>query len=354
MLKVSPLDAQHRALGAKMGAFAGWEMPISYAGTVAEHIAVRERAGLFDVSHLGKLMVAGPNAGAFLDTQLTNRMANLHPGRARYTLICNEDGGILDDLIVYALSEEQLLVVPNASNMDAVHERLAMTAPPDVEVQELDWTTLAVQGPLSSQIVGWLYPKAEALSYMHVVSDRDVVVARSGYTGERGYEIFTTSSDAADTWKELLRRVKGAGGEACGLAARDTLRLEMGYPLHGSDIDPETKPAEAGLMWAVALEGREFVGARAIADTAPKKTLVGLRMTDKLIPRHGHEVRREGRSIGTCTSGTFSPTLRIGIALAYVEPGSVSVGDSVEVNVRGKTGSAQIVDPPFVDRSPKK
>jgi len=353
MLLRSPLDAQHRALGAKMGAFAGWDMPISYAGTVSEHTAVRERAGLFDVSHLGKVLVSGAGAAEFLDTQLTNRMADLAVGRARYTLICTAEGGILDDLIVYGDGEGEFLAVPNAANRDAVFERLRAGSTGAVKLWVVDWTTLAVQGPRSREIVERLYPAAKGLGYMRTVRDGEILIARSGYTGEVGYEVFTRPEDAVETWDRLLSAVREAGGEPAGLAARDTLRLEMGYPLHGSDIDPQTMPAEAGLMWAVRLDARTFPGRDAIAATPPRKTLVGLRMKDKLIPRHSYEVRREGRSIGSITSGTFSPTLRIGIALAYVEPGSASEGDQVEVDVRGKTGIAEVVKPPFVDRSPK-
>ena len=354
MLKRSPLDAQHRSLGAKMGAFAGWDMPISYpAGTVAEHTAVRTRAGVFDVSHLGKLLVSGRGAAEFLDTQLTNKMADLQVGRARYTLICNEDAGILDDLIVYAIGPDEMLVVPNASNRDAVFERLAAAAPLGLLVEILEWSTLAVQGPRSREIVEALYPVSKGLGYMRVAQEDDVVVSRSGYTGEVGYEVFTTAPAAPEAWERLLAGVMDAGGEPAGLAARDTLRLEMGYPLHGNDIDLQTTPAEAGLMWAVSLEGRDFPAARAIATRAPAKTLVGLRMTDKLIPRHGHEVRKEGSSIGIVTSGTFSPTLRIGIALAYIQPGTASEGGEVEIDVRGKVGRAHVVKPPFVSSSPK-
>ena len=353
MLLRSPLDAQHRALGAKMGAFAGWDMPISYAGTVSEHTAVRERVGLFDVSHLGKVLISGSGAAAFLDTQLSNRMADLAVGRARYSLICNENGGIIDDLIVYSIGEDELLVVPNASNRQAVFEQLAGAAPAALDLRIVEWTTLAVQGPRSRDIIETLYPGAKGEGYMHVAREGEVVISRSGYTGEVGYEVFTAAEGAVESWERLLSAVRDAGGEPVGLAARDTLRLEMGYPLHGNDIDQQTMPEEAGLMWAVRLDGRTFPGHDAIASTEPAKTLVGLRMTDKLIPRHGYEVRSEGRSIGTITSGTFSPTLRIGIALAYVEHGSASAGDSVEVDVRGKTGRAEVVKPPFVDRSPK-
>lgn len=353
MLKLSPLDAAHRALGAKMAAFAGWDMPISYAGTVAEHTDVRERAGIFDVSHLGKLLVRGEAGGAFLDGQLTNRMADLAPGRARYTLICNDDGGIVDDLIVYVLSEAERLVVPNAANMDAVAARLEEAAPDGVAVERLGWTTIAVQGPAATAVVAERFPVAKDLGYMRVARDGDVVIARSGYTGEVGFEVFTTAADGPAVWDDLLAGVRAAGGGPCGLAARDTLRLEMGYPLHGNDIDPQTLPTEAGLGWAVALEGRTFPGRDAIADTAPRRTLVGLRMTDRLIPRRGLGVLRDGRAIGTVTSGTFSPTLRQGIAMAMLEPGSAALGDGVQVDVRGKVGVARVVDPPFVDRSPK-
>ena len=353
MLLRSPLDAEHRALGAKMGAFAGWDMPISYGGTVGEHTAVRERVGIFDVSHLGKVLVSGEGAAAFLDTQLTNRMADLSVGRARYSLICNGDGGIVDDLIVYGDEQSEFLVVPNAANRDRVYEQLRAAAPSGVKLRVIDWTTLAVQGPRSREIVESLYPSAEGLGYMHTVRDDDVLIARSGYTGEHGYEVFTRPDDAVETWRRMLSAVRDAGGEPAGLAARDTLRLEMGYPLHGNDIDVHTMPAEADLMWAVRLDARQFPGHDAIASTEPRKRLIGLRMTDKLIPRHGYAVRREGRSIGTITSGTFSPTLRMGIALASVEPGSVSQGDVVEIDVRGKGGSAEVVRPPFVDRSPK-
>ena len=353
MLLRSPLDAQHRALGAKMGAFAGWDMPISYGGTVGEHTAVRERAGIFDVSHLGKILVSGSSAATFLDGQLTNRMADLTVGRARYSLICTDAGGIIDDLIVYGDSETEFLVVPNAANRDRVYEQLRAGATTDVSLEIVDWTTLAVQGPRSREIIEGLDPATKGMGYMHTVRDGTVLVARSGYTGEVGYEVFTRANDAVETWERLLSAVRDAGGEPAGLAARDTLRLEMGYPLHGNDIDDQTMPAEAGLMWAVKLQDRTFPGHDAIASSRPRKTLIGLRMTDKLIPRHGYEVRHEGRSIGTITSGTFSPTLKIGIALAYVEPDSVREGDLAEIDVRGKTGTAEVVQPPFVDRSPK-
>ncbi len=353
MLNTSPLDAEHRSLDAKMGAFAGWDMPISYpAGTIAEHNAVRSAAGVFDVSHLGKILVQGPGATAFLDAQLTNRMDNLGVGRARYTLICTEQGGIIDDLIVYALAPEEMLVVPNASNRDTVFDVLRAAAPDGVSVEVLAWTTLALQGPSAPDIIGALYPWAKDLGYMRIARETDIVIARSGYTGERGYEVFTSHTAAIPVWRALLDGVQAAGGMPAGLAARDTLRLEMGYPLHGNDISPTHTPAEAGLMWAVTLESREFPGASALRGEAPARKLVGLRMLDRAIPRAHCAVLKSDAVIGECTSGTFSPTLKIGIALAYVDR-SVAIGDELEVDVRGKRGRATVVDPPFVDRSPK-
>lgn len=352
MPHLSPLDASHRALGAKMGVFGGWDMPISYEGTLAEHAAVRERAGLFDVSHLGKVIVRGPGAAEFLDAQLSNRMAALPPGRARYTLILNDEGGIIDDLIVYGLGEDEYLTVPNAANRDQVARVLESAAPPGVSVEVVGWTTLAVQGPASSAIVEGLYPFAKELGYMRVAREGDVVIARSGYTGEHGYEVFTTPQEGPAAWDRLLAAVRDAGGVPCGLAARDTLRLEMGYPLHGNDIDAQVTPLESGLGWAVALDGRTFPGREALVTSEPRTDLVGLQMSDKVIPRRGCAVLRE-QEIGAVTSGTFSPTLRIGIAMARVRAGAVATGDEVEVDVRGKRGRARVVDPPFVDRSPK-
>ena len=352
MLKRSPIDAAHRALGAKMAPFAGWDMPISYEGTIAEHLNVRERAGIFDVSHLGKLLVRGAGAAAFLDEQLSNRMADLRPGRARYTLILNDDAGIVDDLIVYGIGEGELLVVPNAANMDAVAQRLEVAAPEDVRVERLDWSTIAVQGPSASEVVAERYPVAKDLGYMQVAREGDSVVARSGYTGERGFEVFTPASDALSAWEELLAGVRSAGGGACGLAARDTLRLEMGYPLHGNDIDAGTTPAEAGLMWAVKTEDRTFPGRDALLDRPPERALVGLRMSDRVIPRRGCLVLDQERVVGECTSGTFSPSLKIGIALAYVAVGAAD-RSTLTVDVRGKRRSAEVVRPPFVERSPR-
>ena len=351
----SPLDAAHRALGAHMGAFAGWEMPISYVGTLSEHASVRERVGLFDVTHLGTIGVRGEGSAQLLDRVLSNRMTDLTPGRARYTLILDEQAGIVDDIIVYAFLPGEFLVVPNAANVDEVERRLNEKAPYGVGIAQLLRAKIAVQGPKARETLVAVLPDVPELGYMRcALVDDEVAVARSGYTGEHGYEVFSTAERAAALWDGLLDAARERGGEPCGLAARDTLRLEMGYPLHGNDIDTGTTPREAKLDWAVAASKDDFVGKDAFESNPPGKELVGLTMEDRVIPRRGATVERGGRTIGTVTSGTFSPTLKNGIALAYVEPpGSVPVGETVEVAVRGKRGKAHVTPPPFVSSSPR-
>jgi aminomethyltransferase len=302
--------------------------------------------------------VSGAETAAFLDDVLTNRMADLEPGRARYTLLLDENAGIVDDMIVYAVAQQEMLVVPNAANVVAVKQQLAsqMTQTnhgDSVRIDQRPWVTLAVQGPLSTEVVREVFPNLPDLKYMRCWADGDVVVSRSGYTGEVGYEVFGPPERGRELWDRLLAACRARGGGPCGLGARDTLRLEMGYPLHGNDIDRDTTPHEAGLEWAVASDKPRFAGKDALRHHAVRKELVGLRMEDRLIPRHGHVVLREGEPIGRVTSGGFSPTLRRGIALASVAPASVNLDDLVEVDVRGKLGSARVVRPPFVDRSPK-
>jgi aminomethyltransferase len=336
-----------------MGAFAGWEMPISYAGTIAEHTAVRERVGLFDVSHLGAIGVRGEGSPALLDLVLSNRLSDLAPGRARYTLILDDQAGIVDDIIVYAFLPGEFLVVPNASNVDEVERRLKERAPTDVGVAQLPRAKIAVQGPRARDALLKVLPEVPELGYMRCAVVGEHGVARSGYTGEHGYEVFPSFEDAPSLWEALLSAVRSFDGEPAGLAARDTLRLEMGYPLHGNDIDTTTTPREAHLDWAVATSKEKFVGKEAYESRPPRKELVGIKMSDRVIPRRGAVVLDGGRTLGEVTSGTFSPTLKTGIALAYVEPGSLPEGEKVEIEVRGKRGSGRVTRPPFVTSSPK-
>ena len=362
ILRRSPLDAAHRALGAKMGAFGGWLMPIEYEGTLAEHDAVRTTVGVFDVSHLGKVSAVGEEALEALQVTLTNDLGRLPVGGAQYGMALDDDGGIIDDLIVYRLASEDYLVVPNAANAGRVLDRIASHGPPEVDlVRRDDLALIAVQGPRSPELVERHFPEAAPLEYMHCGHSSwegvPVVVARSGYTGERGYELFVPSTSAPDVWDTLLHDGGPLGAHPCGLGARDTLRLEMGYPLHGSDISEDRTPLEAGLGWAVAMGKGEFPGRDALvaqrSEGIPSR-LVGIRMTDRLIPRSHYAVYADDEPVGEVTSGTFSPTLRVGIALAYVERrDDLMPGAGVEVDVRGRRGAARIVRPPFVDRSPR-
>jgi aminomethyltransferase len=360
-LRRSPLDAVHRGLGAKMGAFAGWDMPIEYQGTLAEHRAVREAVGVFDLSHLGKVEVTGDGARAALQHALSNDLERLtEPGAAQYTLCLTDDGTIVDDLIVYR-ETGGFLLVPNAANWPKVADAVRDSAPPATEVTPRpDVAVIAVQGPRAPAVVAGLFPEAAELAYMHmaaaVYGGQPARVCRTGYTGERGFELLVPGEVAGKLWEELFDRGAPFGIVPVGLGARDTLRLEMGYALHGNDISTDTDPFEARLGWAVALDKGDFRGRdalRARKQAGPGRLLVGLAATDRLIPRHGMAVLDGDRRVGEVTSGTFSPTLRHGIALAYVLPDVAAKDTELQVDVRGRRGAARVTRPPFVDASPR-
>lgn len=353
-LQHTPLEAEHRGLGATMGEFGGWLMPIEYESVLREHVAVRERVGIFDLTHLGKVEVAGAGALDHLQRIVTNDLSKVGVGRAQYNLVLTEEGGIVDDLIVYRTGEEDWLVVPNAGNTARVLEILRAG---DAEVRHRpDLVTVAVQGPEAIALVGPLLPEVDGLAFMAAAPSSfggaGVLVARSGYTGEPGVEVFVPAEAAAALWRTLLE----AGAAPVGLGARDTLRLEMGYPLHGNDISEDRTPLEAGLSWAVAMDKGAFTGrdvlARLKEGGGPSERLRGLRMLGRRIPRPHFPVSRDGERVGETTSGTFSPTLRVGIAMAYLDR-EVELGEAVEVDVRGRAAEAEVVRPPFVDRSPK-
>jgi aminomethyltransferase len=362
-LRHSPVHDRHRALGAKLADFGGWEMPIDYAGApsklgvVAEHTAVRTGAGIFDVTHLGKLSVTGPGAAAFVDSCLTNSLARITPGQAQYSLCCTADGGVVDDLIVYLRAEDDLLVVPNAANCAAVAGLLADAAPDGVSVHDrhTDFGVLAVQGPRADDLVSALgLPTGH--DYMSFVDTswegRPVVVCRSGYTGERGYELLPHWGDAADLWDALLKAGEQVAAVPCGLGARDTLRTEMGYPLHGQDISRDVTPVQAGLGWAIGWDKPAFWGREALVaekSAGRRRNLVGLVGLERAIPRPHMAVSRTGGgpAIGEVTSGTFSPTRKVGIGLALLDR-SVAEGDELAVDVRGRPMPVRVVKPPFV------
>jgi aminomethyltransferase len=363
-LKRTPLEAQHLRLGAKVGPFAGWLMPIEYEGALAEHRSVRERVGLFDLTHLGKVEVVGPGALGMLQRVVTNDLSRAEVGDALYNLVLNEGGGVIEDLIVYRLGEERYFVVPNASNAPRV---LRMLEEEEADgplhlMYHQDWCFLAVQGPRSPDVMAGPFPGAADLGFMHCYEAeyhrRPVIVTRSGYTGEIGFELFTYQDVADQLWTELLASVDRLGGGACGLAARDVLRLEMGYPLYGQDLFEASTALEAGLGWAVAMDKGEFRGRAALQrqrDEGLPSRLRGLRMHERRhIPRAHYPVFVVDQLVGEVTSGTFSPLLGTGIALAYLWPGDVvEPGQEVEVDVRGRRGTATVVKPPFVDRSPR-
>lgn len=365
-LLCTPLEAEHQAMGAKLGAFAGWRMPIEYAGSLKEHRAVRDRVGLFDLTHLGKIDVTGPGAIATLQRTLSNDLETAAVGEALYNLVLGDDGGVIDDLIAYRLGEQRYFLVPNASNTERVLGTLTaqgadLGMPIDI-VHHPDWCLLAVQGPDSGRATGGLFPEVSALGFMEcaesVFQGQPVIVARSGYTGELGFELFFHQDAARELWGRLVEAIAPFGGEPCGLAARDVLRLEMGYPLYGQDLSEAATPLEAGLAWAVAFDKKELKGRTALLRQKkedPPARLRGLRMRERRhIPRAHCPVLSGDRVIGEVTSGTFSPLLQAGIGLAYLRPADVvEVGDEVQVEIRGRKGAAQIVRPPFVERSPR-
>lgn len=342
-----------------MADFGGWLMPIEYpaSGVLAEHAAVRERVGLFDVSHLGKASVIGDGALAFLNTQLTNDLNRISDGQAQYTMLCALDGGVVDDLIAYRKNERDIFLIPNAANTSSVVEILSAAAPAGISVtnHHLDFAVLALQGPKAADLLKTLgvTPEMDYMAFSEVeIAGCQVILCRTGYTGERGYEILPKWEDASDVWDALVVAMKGYDGLVCGLGARDTLRTEMGYPLHGHELSLEITPVQAAATWAVGWKKEEFRGAAALRDEksgGPHRVLRGLQSTDRGIPRAGMVVRNNhGEQIGEITSGTFSPSLKKGIALALLSP-DISIGNSVIVDVRGRESVAEVVSLPMVE-----
>jgi len=365
--RATPLRAVHESLGATMTAFAGWLMPLRYAGEISEHQAVRNAAGLFDLSHMGEIAVTGPQAAAALDYALVGRLSALAHGRARYTMICAPDGGVLDDLIVYRLADEEDLVVANAANTATVLAALGeRAAGHDAQVrdQTAEYALIAIQGPRAAAI---LAPLADIdlggvkyySGYRCTVAGQPVLLARTGYTGEDGFELFTAPEGAEALWRALATAGAGDGLVPAGLAARDTLRLEAGMPLYGNELTAEVTPFDAGLGRVVVFDKPgDFVGRAALAERAqapPRRVLAGLIADSRRVPRHGYSVTWDGVSCGTVTSGAPSPTLAVPIAMAYLDPETaLAARDDAEgrlaVDVRGRPEPARITDLPFYRR----
>ncbi len=342
-----------------MADFGGWLMPIEYpgAGVLAEHTAVRERVGLFDVSHLGKASVKGVGALEFLNTQVTNDLNRITDGQAQYTMLCNPDGGVVDDLIVYRNAADDLFLIPNASNTSEVVAIIKAAAPAGVEVVNLheQHAVLALQGPKAASVIESLgvIPTMDYMAFAQVsIAGCDVILCRTGYTGEHGYELVPRWEDASVVWDALVEAMNPFDGLICGLGARDTLRTEMGYPLHGHELSLHITPVQAGSTWAVGWKKESFRGSDALRlekERGPHRILRGLQSTDRGIPRSGMDVKNsDGHVVGIVTSGTFSPSLKKGIALALVEP-TYLVGDSLTVDVRGRDSIATVVALPMVE-----
>ncbi|UNB55149.1 glycine cleavage system aminomethyltransferase GcvT [Mycolicibacterium sp. YH-1] len=353
-----PLVDRHRALGASFAEFGGWLMPVSYAGTVAEHNATRNAVGLFDVSHLGKALVVGKGAAAYVNSAFTNDLNRIGAGKAQYTLCCNESGGVIDDLIAYYVSDDEVFLVPNAANTAAVVAALKDKAPAGLTItdQHRSHAVLAVQGPKSAEVVGALGLPTDMDYMAYADAEFDGVpvrVCRTGYTGEHGYELLPEWDRAGDVFDALVSAVKSAGGELAGLGARDTLRTEMGYPLHGHELSLEISPVQARCGWAIGWKKPAFWGRDALLaekEAGPRRVLRGLRALGRGVLRADMTVLDGDRTIGVTTSGTFSPTLKLGIALALIDTDAgVADGQTVAVDVRGKRLECEVVAPPFVE-----
>ena len=361
-LRQLPLAAQHRSLRARFAPFAGWEMPLQYSGIVEEHRTVRERAGVFDVSHMGRIYVVGSDAGRLLRRALTYKVDQLAEGEAHYALLCDDDGGILDDVFVYRLDAVRFLIVNNASNAELGRDRLASFIEPGMDVELLERTDstvmLAVQGPEAADYLGPLVGAdiLEALSRRRCVElpylRYKLLIARTGYTGENGFELITS----VEAGSHLLERITAEGIVPCGLGARDTLRLEAALPLYGNDIDTDTNPWEAGLGFAVTLDdGADFAGRAPIAaarEAGATRKLACLRATGRGVMRSHYVVLHKGEDVGRVSSGGFSPMLKASIGMAYLPIELAKEGTALEVDVRGKPLAVEVVRRPFY-RHPK-
>lgn len=364
-IRRTPLFRRHVELGARIVPFAGFEMPMQYSGVVNEHLAVRNAAGIFDVSHMGEFFVTGPHAFECVQQIVTNDASRLQDGQAMYTVMCREDGGIIDDLIVYRIAGDEFMLVVNAANRDKDFDWLLQNNAPKAHLEDRsdDIALLAVQGPSAVGIVEEVIGKPlrnvrfyhfEKLPPGSFAGCRLAIVSRTGYTGEPGFEIYCDAGRAIDVWDALLKAGSDEGLVPAGLGARDTLRIEAGYSLYGNDITEETNPLEAGLGWLVKLEKDDFVGKAAlerIKERGPERKLVGFAMQERGIPRTGYPILDESDSeIGVVTSGTQSPLLHQGIGLGYVpnDPVYSTPGVRIGVSIRGRPHDAEIVKPPFI------
>jgi aminomethyltransferase len=366
-LNKTPLHPWHSAHGGRLVAFAGWEMPVQYGSIVDEHVATRTAVGLFDISHMGRLEFDGDRALAFLDRLITRRVANMKPGQIRYSLVTNEHGGILDDILVYQLQRPdgapRIMMVVNASNREKIVAWLRQHQQPadGVTIRDLTFETamIAVQGPAAVELVAPMVSvDLRGMKYYHGAMARwgtvDIVISRTGYTGEDGCELMVPRDTALAIWQQILDTGQSRGARPVGLAARDTLRLEAAMPLYGHELSEQIHPLEAGLDFAVQLDNHEFLGrdalVRAKANPAWRRR-VGLRLEDRRVPREHYPVLAGDRAVGEVTSGTFSPTFNQPIAMAYVDRPESAAGQALQVDIRGRMAPARVVDLPFYSRN---
>ncbi|MFH0799252.1 MAG: glycine cleavage system aminomethyltransferase GcvT [Pseudomonadota bacterium] len=359
MPRRTPLHDEHLRLGAKMVDFAGWEMPVQYTGVIDEHLAVRKAAGLFDVSHMGEIEIAGPDAEAQVNLLTTNDVTKMTDGRAQYSILCNERGTVVDDIIVYRFESTRYIIVVNASNTAKDFAWCKAHIMGNATIRDLsdEFALIAFQGPKAPAILQGLTDiSLDSIAKYHfrqgpVAGKKDVLVARTGYTGEDGFELFVSPADAAAVWQALLEQGKSAGVKPAGLGCRDTLRLEMKYSLYGHEITEETNPIEAGLGWVVKLgKSSDFIGKALLVEInkrgLPRK-LAGFKMVDRGIPRQGYTIMIDGKPAGIVTSGTMSPSLGVAIGIGYVPAGRDEIGNKISIDIRGQEREAVTVETPF-------
>lgn len=357
----TPLNDDHRRLAARMVDFGGWDMPVQYSGVIDEHKIVRTSVGLFDVSHMGELIVSGRGANDFLQRMVTNDITKVAIGQAQYSALCKEDGGVVDDIIVYRRGLDSFLICVNASNATKDENWLRAHLPSSgvvLENQSDDYAQIAVQGPRSRELVQQVVDiNISQLKYYWFAEGKVLgqpsIIARTGYTGELGYELYVPAAGASRIWTALVEGAHKFGGKPCGLGARDTLRLEMGYLLYGNDMDESISALECGLGWVTKFAKGEFMGSKALAaqkEAGLRRQLIGLQMTDKAIARHGYKVfsaMEGGQELGWVTSGTVGPSLGLNIGMAFVTPEFSALGTELFIEIRGERKSAKVVKKPF-------
>lgn len=359
-MKKTAIYDEHLNLGAKIIDFGGWQMPVQYTSIIDEHNAVRNKAGLFDVSHMGEILIKGENSLDLVQKIITNDASKMDIGQVIYTPMCYEDGGIVDDLLVYKISEEEFLLVVNASNTTKDFKWIKSNAELIKNVEVLNksdyYSLIAIQGPISREIISQLVDdNINDLKFYRFIETKingyDAIISRTGYTGELGYEIYLKAENGSELWRKLLEIGNDKGLIPAGLGARDTLRLEKALCLYGNDISEKTNPLEAGLSWTVKLDKKDFNGKKELEKVVKKgidRKLVGFKMVDRGIPRHGYKIKMNDKEVGEVTSGSYSPTLDENIGLAYIDVDKISVGNEIDICIRKREVKAEIIETPFV------